>query len=120
MGVLTYDNRAFQIGACCHNGSPTGIVFVIFRADGLNGTILHNQLINEKLLYIQMFLVFTDFLHAELIVLLVCLGSQGMDSRPLTCIQHTELDAGFICCQSHLTSQGIQLPHQMSLAWSSY
>ena len=75
MGMLTNNNRAFEISARSHNSRPAGIVLVIFGADSLHTAILHNQLINQQLLYIKIILIFANFLHAELIMLFVCLSS---------------------------------------------
>ena len=120
MGMLTDNDRTLQIGSGSQNYRPAKVIFIIFRANPLDLAILHNQLINQKLLHIQTLLIFADLLHAELVVLLVRLCPESMDSRPLPRVQHPELDAGLIGINAHLPPQGIQLPDQMSLARTSY
>ena len=46
----------------------------------------------------------------------VALGTRTPHSRTLTYVQHTELDRGRICHKSHLTSQRINLTHNLPLS----
>ena len=44
------------------------------------------------------------------------MGAERMDRRAFAPVQHPVLDAGRICCQTHLATQRIQFPHQMALS----
>ena len=78
---------------------------VIFYFNGLDFPLTHQQ----------MRLGHQGTAHAVLICLLVCLRTQGVDSRPFAGVQHTALQESVVNSQCHFAAKRIQLPHQMSL-----
>jgi hypothetical protein len=81
---------------------------------------MHQQPVDHQLLHIQVLLIFHHFLHDGMVERFVRLGSESLDCIALPGIQHPHLDAGFIGCQSHLPSQGIDFPDQVALGRSPH
>ncbi|MPN22476.1 hypothetical protein SDC9_169859 [bioreactor metagenome] len=55
-------------------------------------------------------------LHELLILPPVGLGPQGMDGRPLAPVEHPVLNAGPVRGPGHFAAQGVDFPHQVTLA----
>ena len=91
-----------------------------FRFHPLDLAILDQQLVDHQLFHVQVVLVFHHFFHDGVIQGFVCLGPESLYRIALAGVQHPHLDAGFIGCQSHLSSQGVDFPDQMAFGWSPH
>jgi len=75
--------------------------FTGFGLYARNFAVFDQQFVDKELFNIQIFRLFTGFLHRELIEFLVCLCAQSMDSRAFARVEHAELNAGLIGIDAH-------------------
>ena len=78
--------------------------------------IVAEQIVDFALDDCEILLVMQRVLHRRRVKLPVSLGARTAHSRPLTAIEHTELNAGGIGDSAHQAIQRINLAHQMPLA----
>ena len=67
-----------------------------------------------------MFLIFQHLGHGHLVHLLIGLGPQGIDGRPLARVEHAHLDARLIRIDAHFAAQRIDFPYEVALAGTAY
>jgi hypothetical protein len=82
-------------------------------ADAGDGVVFDEDLGGVALVEVEVGLVLDEPLHAELVGLLVALGTGGLDAGALAGVQHAELDAGGVGVPAHDPAEGVDLPHDM-------
>ena len=114
--TLAGDNGAVKK---CAGGNDNSLGLILRTQAGGNAgntAILRLHRDDLGLLQLQIFLPLQGMLHVFLIPAAVSLGPQGMDRRAFAPVEHPVLNAAMVRRNTHLAAQGIQLPHQMSLA----
>ena len=81
--------------------------------------IFHQNFTHFCLYNLQMICIFQNLTHGSAILCLISLCTKGMNCRTFGNIQHFRLNKGLINNFSHLATQGIQFPDQMTLGTSS-
>ena len=84
--------------------------------DAADRSVFDDEIDDFVLLHVQVGLLLDGLLHLGVIAVLVRLGPKGMDRRSFGGVQHPALDEGLVDVDPHLSAQGVDLPHQMSLA----
>ena len=114
------DGAAVQISAGREDHSPAAICCASSRGNGNGLPVLCADLHHFCLLDAEILLHLKSMLHDLLIAPAVGLGAEGIDSRPLSEIQHAVLDTDLVCGFCHLSAQSVQLPYQMPFPGASY
>src|SRR6266496_3002880 len=88
--------------------------------DSINLPVPQKKLRNLRLFAIQVCLTLTNPFESELIGLLVALGARSPHRRSLFCIQHPELEASHVRVLPHLSTNSIDLAHQVAFRQSTH
>ena len=118
VGVLSDDDAALEIRARRHDDGRREVDLPRLDEDAAHGLLVlgQQQVRDEDLLDVEVLRLLTGLLHRELVELLVRLCAQCVDSRPLACVEHAELDAGLVRIDAHLAAERIELAHEMAFA----
>ena len=112
-------NQAFEVDSRTQHQCFTGI----FHAAGADyarySAVFCDNIFTFILSNGQVFLLFKRSFHALMVSDLIYLRSWGVYGRPLSEIEHTHLDEGFIGCYAHFAAERVNLAHQMPLARSA-
>ena len=78
-----------------------------------DGVVFDEDLGGVALVEVEVGLVLDEPLHAELVGLLVALGTGGLDAGALAGVQKAELDTGSVGVPAHDPAEGVDLPHDV-------
>jgi len=119
-GALTGEDASAQESAGCQHGRPPGVEPAGVGSHALQAFAFYDQPLDAGLLQVQVGRLLQCELHGQRVEPLVALRPPRLHGRPLAEVEPAYLDEVAIHGAGHLAAQGVDLPHQVALAWATH
>ena len=116
---VSYNNHAFQICACAKNDRFRSVLLVKLRSNSDTPAVFYKDIRHLHLAQIEIFRIFHHLFHVTVVRSLIRLGTERIDRRSFSAVQHAHLDCRLICCNSHFAAESIYFFYEMTLPRSA-